>query len=153
MEADCNIFLINLVYGFFQFDMPSISLQKQPPEVFFKERFLRNFAKLTEKHLYQSLFFNKVAGLRPQNTSGGCFCHLIYSVYHFQRHFHYLKNLYNNFKCVVLGISHEKLGLAKSLSACSPFPNYITGIRRYSIVTFTQSKVLLFWICLDIQDA
>ena len=26
---------------------------------------LRNFAKFTEKHLYQSLFFNKVAGLRP----------------------------------------------------------------------------------------
>ena len=26
----------------------------------------RNFAKLTEKHLRQSLFFNKVAGLRPE---------------------------------------------------------------------------------------
>ena len=26
---------------------------------------LRNFAKLTGKHLCQSLFFNKVAGLRP----------------------------------------------------------------------------------------
>ena len=26
MEADCHIFLINLVYGFFQFDIPSISL-------------------------------------------------------------------------------------------------------------------------------
>ena len=26
---------------------------------------LRNFAKFTEKHLCQSLFFNKVAGLRP----------------------------------------------------------------------------------------
>ena len=25
---------------------------------------LRNFTKLTGKHLYQSLFFNKVAGLR-----------------------------------------------------------------------------------------
>ena len=30
---------------------------------------LRNFAKFTGKHLRQSLFFNKVAGLRP-NTSG-----------------------------------------------------------------------------------
>ena len=33
---------------------------------------LRNSAKFTGKHLYQSLFFNKVAGLRPpylQNTS------------------------------------------------------------------------------------
>ena len=26
---------------------------------------LRNFAKFTQKHLCQSLFFNKVAGLRP----------------------------------------------------------------------------------------
>ena len=37
---------------------------------------LRNFAKFTTKHLHQSLFFNKVAGLRRQvlaflqNTSG-----------------------------------------------------------------------------------
>ena len=33
---------------------------------------LRNFAKLTGKHLCQTLFFNKVAGLRLflQNTSG-----------------------------------------------------------------------------------
>ena len=29
-----------------------------------KISFLKNFAKLTGKHLYQSLFFNKVAGLR-----------------------------------------------------------------------------------------
>ena len=62
-----------------------------------KKGFLRNFAKFTGKHLFQRLFFNKVAGLRPaillslwnmcfpvnlvkfprtsflQNTSGGCF--------------------------------------------------------------------------------
>ena len=35
------------------------------PEVFCKKGFLRNFAKFTGKHLCQSLFFNKVAGLRP----------------------------------------------------------------------------------------
>ena len=45
-------------------------VQKQPPEVFSKKRcsvrkvVLRNFAKLTGKHKCQSLFFNKVAGLR-----------------------------------------------------------------------------------------
>ena len=33
------------------------------PEVFCKKGVLRNIAKLTGKHLYQSLFFNKVAGL------------------------------------------------------------------------------------------
>ena len=35
-----------------------------PPEVFCKKGVLRNFRKLTRKHLYQSLFFNKVADLR-----------------------------------------------------------------------------------------
>ena len=35
--------------------------QKPPPEVFCKKGVLRNFAKLTGKHLCQSLFFNKVA--------------------------------------------------------------------------------------------
>ena len=35
------------------------------PEVFCKKGVLRNFTKFTEKRLYQSLFFNKAAGLRP----------------------------------------------------------------------------------------
>ena len=35
------------------------------PEVFRKKGALRNFAKFTGKHLWQRLFFNKVAGLRP----------------------------------------------------------------------------------------
>ena len=30
---------------------------------------LRNFAKFTEKHLCHSLFFNKVAGLRPETLA------------------------------------------------------------------------------------
>ena len=34
------------------------------PEVFCKKGVLWNFAKFTEKHLYQSFFFNKVADLR-----------------------------------------------------------------------------------------
>ena len=33
------------------------------PEVFCKKGVLRNFEKFTGKHLYQRLFFNKVAGL------------------------------------------------------------------------------------------
>ena len=36
------------------------------PEVFCKKGVLRNFTKFTGKHLCQSLFFNKVAGLRLQ---------------------------------------------------------------------------------------
>ena len=35
-------------------------------EVFCRKGVLRNFAKSTGEHLYQSLFFNKVAGLRPK---------------------------------------------------------------------------------------
>ena len=32
------------------------------PEVLYEKDVLRNFAKFTGKHLYQSLFFNKLAG-------------------------------------------------------------------------------------------
>ena len=38
--------------------------RKQPPEVFYKKGVLENFAKFTAKHLCQSLFLNKIAGLR-----------------------------------------------------------------------------------------
>ena len=38
-------------------------VQKPPLEVFYKKAVFRNFKKFTEKHLCQSLFFNKVAGL------------------------------------------------------------------------------------------
>ena len=44
-----------------------------------KKGVLRNFANFAEKHLYQSLYFNKVAGLRQnfskfiENTICGCF--------------------------------------------------------------------------------
>ena len=37
--------------------------EEQPPEVFCEKGVLRNFAKFTEKHLCQSLFFNKASGL------------------------------------------------------------------------------------------
>ena len=39
------------------------------PEVFCKKGIFRNFAKFTGKQLCQSLFFNKVAGLRPAGCS------------------------------------------------------------------------------------
>ena len=43
--------------------------QKQPPEVFCKKGVLWNFVKFTGKYLRQSLFFNKLAGLRPATLS------------------------------------------------------------------------------------
>ena len=39
-------------------------LRSSRPEVFYKRGVLRNFAKFTGKHLYQNLFFSKVAGLQ-----------------------------------------------------------------------------------------
>ena len=44
------------------------------PKVFCKKGVLRNFAKFTGKQMCERLFFNNVAGLFLQNTSGGCFC-------------------------------------------------------------------------------
>ena len=40
------------------------SIRSRRPEVLCKKGVLRNFEKFIGKHLYQSLFFNKVAGLR-----------------------------------------------------------------------------------------
>ena len=41
------------------------NIQKQPPEMFYVKGVLRNFHKTFRKHLCQSLFFNKVVGIRP----------------------------------------------------------------------------------------
>ena len=41
----------------------NVFLRSSLQEVFYKEGVLRSFAKFTRKHLCQSLFFNKVAGL------------------------------------------------------------------------------------------
>ena len=53
-----------------------IKIRSSRPEVFCKKGVLRNFAKFTGKRLCQSLFFNKVTGLRPatllKSDSGTC---------------------------------------------------------------------------------
>ena len=41
-------------------------VRRSHPEVFCGKGVLRNFAKVTGKHLFQSLFFNKVAGFSLQ---------------------------------------------------------------------------------------
>ena len=50
------------------------------PEVFCKKGVLTNFAKLTGKHLCQSLFFSKVASLRPATLLKKSLCHNCFSV-------------------------------------------------------------------------
>ena len=48
------------------------------PEAFFKKGVLRNFTKFTGKHLCQSLFFNKVAGLMtPHRTPSESRYHML----------------------------------------------------------------------------
>ena len=44
-------------------------LQEQLLELFYKKVVLKNFAIFTGKHLYWSLFVNKVCGLRPQENT------------------------------------------------------------------------------------
>ena len=43
--------------------LSDFDFEKQAPEVYYKIDVLKNFAKFTEKHLCQSPFFNKIAGL------------------------------------------------------------------------------------------
>ena len=51
--------------GLFRYPLKTSENLWSRPKVFCKTGVLRNFAKFTRKHLYQSLFFNKVAALRP----------------------------------------------------------------------------------------
>ena len=44
-------------------------IRSSRPEVFCKNRVLRNFTKFTRKHLCQSLFFNKVAGIKKETLA------------------------------------------------------------------------------------
>ena len=57
----CNFEEVNVVFSFLV--STSYKFWKQPAEVFYKKGVLRNFTKFTGKHLCQSLFYNKVAGL------------------------------------------------------------------------------------------
>ena len=50
------------------------------PEMFCKKGVLRNFAKFTGRHLCQSLFFNKVAGLKPATLLKKRFWHRCFPV-------------------------------------------------------------------------
>ena len=60
----CNTSICLLIDREWQKNTQRLVSRSSLPEVFFKKGVLRNFTKFTGKHLYQSLFFNKVAGLR-----------------------------------------------------------------------------------------
>ena len=62
------------IFTFFYITPPVV--RSSHPEMFCKKG-VQNVAKFTGKQLCWSLFFNKVAGLFPPNTSGGCFCSVL----------------------------------------------------------------------------
>ena len=106
MKKTVNIMIFNPFFAFYNKTLPagnsyvmSNNLKSNHWGCSVKKALLRNFAKLTGKHLYQSLFFNKATGLSlqkcfpmnfakflrtlfSQNTSGGCFCNLNTDVYY-----------------------------------------------------------------------
>ena len=60
--------------------------------MFYEKGLLRSFIKFTGKHLCQSLFFNKVAGLRPAVLLKKRLCHRYFPVNfakNFKNTFHY----------------------------------------------------------------
>ena len=60
-----NIFRVSHILQLISRAFRRVKYRSSTPEVFCKEGALRNFAKFTIKHLCHSLFFNKVAGVRP----------------------------------------------------------------------------------------
>ena len=63
-----SVLKMNTTFVLLKLQTVETSLRSSSQEVFCKQCVLRNFAKFTGKHLHQSLFFNKVAGLRNQRT-------------------------------------------------------------------------------------
>ena len=72
----------------------TLCFQKQPPQVLCKKGVLRKFTKFTGKHLYQSLFFIKVADLRSAPLHN-CLCFEHAQISHFTFHIS-LEVLYDN---------------------------------------------------------
>ena len=132
------------------------------PEVFYRKVALKNITTFREKHLCQSLFFNKVAGKKETlvqvfscflvnfmkflrasflwNTSGGCFCHFTVT--------HPLDNnlsCFSFFKCAYLFIvkvdNITKIGNDLTISSCYLLPYTIQFSWRYKN-PFPQTMII-----------
>ena len=66
LTIDAKLFILD-INGHLATPLTSGGFRSSKRRCFAKKGVLRNFAKFTGKHLCQSLFFNKVAGLR-QNS-------------------------------------------------------------------------------------
>ena len=78
----------------------NIAYRSSRPDVFCKKSVLRSFAKFTGKYMCQSLFFNKVTGLRPATLFKKKLWHRCFSVNFLKflrRHF-----LQNTFERLIL---------------------------------------------------
>ena len=110
------------------------------PKVFCKEEVLENFAKFTLRHLCQTLFLNKVAGLRPatllkkrlshrwfpvnfakfprtpflKNTSGGCFW-----IFKLTKMVLFSKGPFYAFLCVFMRFVYKNVLFLKKVWRCS----------------------------------
>ena len=77
---------------------------------------LRNFAKFTEKHLCQRLFFNKVTGLRAATLLKMSFWHKCFLVIlqNFQEHL-FLENTYGGCFCILEDEIHYKINFSLTM--------------------------------------
>ena len=93
----------------------SINYRSSRPEVFCKKGVLWNFAKFTGKQPCQSLFFNKVAGLRPETLFKKRLWHRCFPVnfVKFLRTPFFTEHLWRLFLYVTIFLSIQKLVFVK----------------------------------------
>ena len=102
--------------------------------MFCKKDVLRNFAKFTGKHLHQSLFLNKVAGLKPVTLLKERLWHRSFPVY-------FAKFLRTTFL-----IKHLRWLLFELFLECQSiwYPNRNTIFSRMNIIFFRDARSVFF---------
>ena len=131
-----------------------LSFWSSRPEVFCKKGALENFTKFTGKHLYQSLFFKKVAGLSPATLLKKRLWHRCFPLnvvkslrFFFIEHLRWLFLLVSEDKAPIQTISNQLLG--KNVNhrranirphvATNEFPEQKHTFQRYIILLGKQS--------------
>ena len=102
---------------------------------------LRNFAKFTGKQLCQSLFFNKVAGLKPVTLLKKRFWHKCFPVNFakFQEHPFYRTPLGD---CKISSNIHTCYAFQKPKTNLKKFQNFILGVIRTWCITMFITGLL-----------
>ena len=119
----------------FNYRLKILDFRKQPPEMFYKKGVLRNFTKFTGKHLWQSLFFNKVADQHP--------CRSVISI-----------NLLCNFIEITLRHGWRSANLLKKRLWQRCFPVYFVKFSRTYFLQNTSGQLLLnFWKLWNVKSS